>query len=602
MRVPCGIYAEMTHQTFGQALGELILQKRRTLGLTQTQLAEDAFGTAGKTRRISELETGTVANPHPKTIDPILSVLKITDDEIEACAKRAARQPDVDLDRAYREARNLIEAIARRFEHDRPEASLAELDNFLRGKAEEWSALRDRISALDTSDSTLSGRLAKAGQALADGRFEVVDAILAAAEEQFQNDRTLTEIRKQADIRIARGDASLLSGAPNTALIHYQTAAEYFRPFDQKEMVQLLQELAFRVYETSKRSLSPNYQVASTLLTKALSLEVVQNDKKLQSELNYRLGLIIRNDWIFKDRKSKKDLDLAISHATEAVRLRASSDSFHRYSAVIGLSNLMIDRATTFKGSKKSDITEAIEMLESLSAALRADESAGELRAHACNSLGAAFLTARDIKAIGKKLALESAMKSFQEAVDVSEKYSDPENWGVAKSNIGSVLAELSRATNLAPHERSFLRMRAISEFQAASETVPFVLYPLHAAMLQEFLGRILAEQGRDTSEELREMYLIRAIQAFETVGIMLPKSKHPKRWAISREWIGGIYATHAQLEGVSTFQHDVEKAAAYFEEAAATYEHIDLKEDLSRIRRKIESLSDLKSDEAVNK
>jgi transcriptional regulator with XRE-family HTH domain len=69
----------MPERTFGQALGALILQKRRAAGLTQTQLAEDAFQTTAKTRRISELENGTVANPHPKTIDPIISTLKISD-------------------------------------------------------------------------------------------------------------------------------------------------------------------------------------------------------------------------------------------------------------------------------------------------------------------------------------------------------------------------------------------------------------------------------------------------------------------------------------------------------------------------------------------
>src|ERR1700733_4608727 len=125
----------MPPPTFGKALGELIYRKRKAKGLTQTQLAEDAFGTSGKTRRISELENGTVANPHPKTIDPIISILGISDPEIEECAAQANSHPDSDLDRAYREARNLIEALAKQFEHSQPDATLAELDEFLRAKA-----------------------------------------------------------------------------------------------------------------------------------------------------------------------------------------------------------------------------------------------------------------------------------------------------------------------------------------------------------------------------------------------------------------------------------------------------------------------------------
>jgi len=115
----------MQSRSFGMALGNLIYQKRKASGLTQMQLAEDAFGTPAKTRRISELENGTVANPHPKTIDPIISTLKISEAEIEECAKETNFKPDRDLDRAYREARNLIEAIAKQFEHSTPTASFA---------------------------------------------------------------------------------------------------------------------------------------------------------------------------------------------------------------------------------------------------------------------------------------------------------------------------------------------------------------------------------------------------------------------------------------------------------------------------------------------
>ena len=123
------------------------------MGLTQTQLAEDAYGTTGKTRRISELENGTVANPHPKTIDPIIHVLKISNAELEQCATDSDSLPDEDLDRAYREARNLIDAVAKEFEHSNPASSLGELDEFLRSKAKEWASLRERIAGIHCMES-----------------------------------------------------------------------------------------------------------------------------------------------------------------------------------------------------------------------------------------------------------------------------------------------------------------------------------------------------------------------------------------------------------------------------------------------------------------
>jgi transcriptional regulator with XRE-family HTH domain len=122
--------AELAQQTYGQALGALILQKRRAVGLTQTQLAEEAYLSAAKTRRISELESGKVANPHAATIDPIIVALKITDEELEACAKQAASKPTSDLDEAYRAARNLIEAAARQFEHAPNRVSAAPKQTF----------------------------------------------------------------------------------------------------------------------------------------------------------------------------------------------------------------------------------------------------------------------------------------------------------------------------------------------------------------------------------------------------------------------------------------------------------------------------------------
>jgi hypothetical protein len=152
------------------------------MGLTQTQLAEDAYGTAGKTRRISELENGTVANPHPKTTDPIISVLKISNPELEQCVQDSHFHPDEDLDRAYREARNLIDAIAKQFEHTNPNAGLGELDDFLRAKAKEWAVLRGRIASLEADDLAIAELKETSLKALAEGRLRDVEEALSRAE------------------------------------------------------------------------------------------------------------------------------------------------------------------------------------------------------------------------------------------------------------------------------------------------------------------------------------------------------------------------------------------------------------------------------------
>lgn len=218
----------MATRTFGMALGELIYQKRKKHGLTQVQLAEDAFGTSAKTRRVSELESGLVANPHPKTIDPIIAVLSISQAELEECAKQTNFAPDQELDRAYRESRNLIEAVARQFEHSNPNATLAELDEFLRAKAREWNELRNRIELIETTDETLSNLKIAATNALSDGNFDEADQLLLKAEEVQQQDQTLRQLRKHAELRITRGDINLLKGDGENALKLYLSACEFF--------------------------------------------------------------------------------------------------------------------------------------------------------------------------------------------------------------------------------------------------------------------------------------------------------------------------------------------------------------------------------------
>ncbi len=315
----------MGDETFGQALGKLILQKRRALGLTQIQLSEEAYNTGKKVRRISELESGLVANPHLKTIDPIIVALKISEAEIEACAIQAGSRRDGDLDRAYREARNLIDAVARQFEHAQPDASLAELDDFLRAKATEWAALRHRIGEIEASNADLIQLKADAALALADGRFDRVDELLAKAEDQYQHERTLIEVRKHADLRITRGYNSLLRGKPEEALSFYQSAADFFKPFDQLEMVNLVQRLAGSVYHLSMYSLQPSFFVSSELLSSIIEIHYVKTNPKLLADISYRLSLIYRNDYETTRSPVKTDLlDKAVAYSRISVAYKAT--------------------------------------------------------------------------------------------------------------------------------------------------------------------------------------------------------------------------------------------------------------------------------------
>ncbi len=165
MRTARGKYAEMSENTFGSLLGQLVHSKRQILGLTQMQLAEDAYGSAGKTRRISELESGKVANPHPKTIDPIIVTLDITEEDLAQCMAKSNSQPNVSLELAYTEARSLVD-----------------LEVFLTAKAQELVELKNKFQAIDGSGEEISNLRHDAFAALSAGDYAAVDELLKKAE------------------------------------------------------------------------------------------------------------------------------------------------------------------------------------------------------------------------------------------------------------------------------------------------------------------------------------------------------------------------------------------------------------------------------------
>lgn len=556
----------MADRTFGQALGELIYQKRKAVGLTQVQLAEDAYGDAGRTRRISELENGTVANPHPKTIDPIIATLGISEDELAECARRSGARHDDDLDRAYREARNLIDAIARQFEHSKPSASLAELDDFLRSKAKEWSALRTRIAAIDTPQTELLHLRSEAANALSEGDFDQVDRLLSRAEDSYQKARTLQEIRKFAEIRITRGDSCLLRGNPTAAQTFYLSAAEFFRPFDELEMAACLTKIAAQVYEVARRSLDPAFLVAARLLETLIEIPSIKTNPSEIAAAHYRLGLIYRSECDRSPRREAAEiLDKAILYSRQSSTfLDRTGPTFESISAAIGLANCLWHRGQRL--SAANDLREAIETLEKARANLGDCSDAAELLPHICNSLGIALMDLHRLIGSERDASLlDRAIEAFNAGVRASEDLSNAEGWGAAKSNIGALLAEKAQANGLDEGTRDFLRVRAIAELSAALETSPSVAFPIQFGQTQLKLGNVLREHAISVGEPLGEFYLSRALNAYEAAASVYSEDRDPERWAHIALQMGSIFAFHARLDGVKSAAKDFEQAAAYF-------------------------------------
>lgn len=569
----------MIPQSFGQALGKLIYEKRKALGLTQTQLAEDAFLSPGRVRRISELENGVVANPHPKTIDPLIIFLGIQESEIEECARIARSNPDPDLDSAYREARNLIEAIAHQFEHDNPDTSLAVLDEFLRSKAREWRTLRDRIQTSDADSGQIKDLKTKAKDALANARFDDADEYLANAEAIQQENKALKEVRKLAQLRITRAGVSYLAGNIEQATAQYLSAADFIVPFDEGEAVEMLSDIAWKFYEAGRRSIRFDFDIPIALLTRALQTTYVQENPEHLSKTYFRLSLVYRyvQHGAVGDSKQKWS-DITTEYAQKAVEaLPKGGHISDAISAKLSLGNALCDRAYILNSPQLAE--EAIRTLKDAILDVDDTNAHGELRGHAYNSLGGAAKALDQLKGgDSDQESHDEAIKAFTNAISSAEAVADIEVWGIAHSNLAMLLSKKATLVE-EKHIAHFYRLRAIGSFLTATEAYPSIYLPRPYAQCHLGLAGVLYDHATKVEDGTTEVYLHRSLASYELAANILDEESEPDTWAHIQMEIGRIHMFHAQLEGVETQEYDYGKATSHLEDAARVYNQLGSKE-----------------------
>lgn len=589
----------MTTQSFGAALGALIKQKRTILGQTQLQLSEDAYQTPGKVRRISELESGTVANPHARTIDPLIVTLKISDEELAQCVRASNYRPDPYLEDAYRNASNLIDALLYQFEHDNPDASFAEADAFLKAKARDWRELRDRIQTLEGAETELSRLKDDATAALEQGDFAAADGYLEQAEALRQTEHTMSEITKLAAIRIARGDVKLLSGDRQAAYDDYVIAAEFFRAFDIDEMIITLDVVANRIYETGRRSLESHFQVASDLLAKATEIRLSQGHEQSAAQFKYKAALIIRNQALKENQSEASTLiDRAISLNREAEAVLAQGeDPFFAFTTQINLGNCLMDKGKQLAGEAGLIyFDEAIAIFEKLVTRDDLEQNFPELACHASNNLGTAYLTkTKNTDPDG----LAAALASFKHAIRLSAQTNQPDIWAAAQVNSGNVLASLSDLNEEA-EENTFMRIQAIAAYCAAIEVYPLSFFPHQYGQTQYGLATVLQAHAMALQNDLTELYLVRAIGSYEEALKVYSKDSDPLMWARIQTYLGTIYATHAEIDGSNSVRHDCQTAITHFQNAATVFEAKGYTDQSAVCARTIEMIQQKLHDEPM--
>ncbi|WP_454598838.1 helix-turn-helix domain-containing protein [Qipengyuania sp. SM2507] len=582
----------MAETSFGQSLGDLIRRKRKAAGLTQLQLSEDAYETPSKVRRISELETGKVPNPHSATVDPIILTLKISDEELERCAGSFDQSRPSDLNDAFHNARNLIEALARQFEHDNPDAELGELDSFLRTKSKEWRELKSKIKSLESDDAKVDAAKQKAEEALSNGEFDDVDRYLQEAEEFHQQSKTIDAIRKQSEIRIARGDALLLKGDADSALAAFEKAADFFAPFDANLQALSLGTTAWRIYEVSLRSVPGRFDVSASLLRRLLKLEIVASDPLEKSKTAYRLGLVLRN---LADRtetgRSKEIIYEATSFARDALAgAKAVGDPFQQVSSAVNLANCLM--AVGRNNKDVEPIEEAIRVLQEFKKICAEDDNASQLLQHVANSLGSSLLYKAGL--VNAEDIYDQAMHNFMLAVSASEENLDIEVWGGAKANVARLLRRKAQMRSEDAYESSFLRIRAISEYQAALETYPETIFSDRFADIQFEIAGLFFHHAQSCDDRLTELYFMRSLNAYAAAGYIHTRDVNPRRWAEINLYTASVFAVHAEK-----FDHarepDIEEALVRYREAGEVFKMIGASEFLQVCEEAIARLHELR-------
>jgi len=204
---------------FGLLFGRLVREKRGIEGLSQDALAEKSGLTKA---RISDIETGKIANPQARTVDALCVALDISREERATCY--AAPVPSLPP--------RLLEKLARRFGHDMPDATEEDLETFLMAKAEEFREMRERLERMAETEGRISELINAANAALGEGDFGTTDDLLKEAEAVQLQSSTIVALKKQAQLRIERGNAALVNGDVAAAAGHFEQSSRYFSGVD----------------------------------------------------------------------------------------------------------------------------------------------------------------------------------------------------------------------------------------------------------------------------------------------------------------------------------------------------------------------------------
>jgi len=238
--------------SFGFQFGLLVKSRRGQEGLTQQQLAVQAFGDERYKARISDLEKGKIDNPQQKTIDLLKVALNISDELISGIYQEVREEQQRKLPSELREA--IVEA----FEIEEKNASQADLEKLIRYASKQYRKVKYGFELLSNYDSRLENVLADVERLVNEAKFREADTTLRTAIEMYLGVDGANTQRVKSELTVERLRIALLARRFSKALDIAEQAASNLSD-DRKELkAQFLDQCAtvFSAYYSKKESKS----------------------------------------------------------------------------------------------------------------------------------------------------------------------------------------------------------------------------------------------------------------------------------------------------------------------------------------------------------
>ncbi|MEO0546110.1 MAG: tetratricopeptide repeat protein [Pseudomonadota bacterium] len=442
----------------------------------------------------------------------------------------------------------LLLSLAKQFGYSATASDQSALISFLEDKAEDYKKMQTRIAELAAEDARMANILSAVEGALASGEFEEADSLLADAEDIQQENKTLLEVRKQANLRVERGRAALLNGKTDQAFDHFNRAAEFFFPFDPKETFLERDALAQELFHHGMR-------FGGQGLERSVSL----------FGANARLTAEVIGAYHWAWGKNS----LAIALQNQGTRTGGA-----------GGTDLLAQAVKAYRDA----LTIYTKADHPVDWAITQNNLAGALEEQGSRTGGAE----------GTDL-LAQAVKAYRDALTVSTKADHPVQWATTQNNLANALTQ--QGTRIGGAEGTNLLEKAVKAYRDALTVRTKADHPVGWAMTQNNLAAALQEQGTRTGGTEGTDLLAQAVKAYRDALTVRTKADHPVQWAITQGNLAQAHVAWTELEPERAGEHleealeHVERSLEVFHPDHMTYNFEKAEKLKGTIERKLAEL-----------